>query len=342
MKNKIETEADLDRVLSEPTPEVVEVMAQLDGDLMILGVGGKMGPTLAQMAKRAIDEAKVYRKIIGVSRFSSSELEAELNLQGIETIKCDLIDEKALVNLPDIKNIIFMAGRKFGSTGAEALTWAMNVYLPAKVAQRFRNSRLVVFSTGNVYPLTPIAYGGSREVDPVAPVGEYAQSCLGRERLFEYFSDQSKTPVAILRLNYAIELRYGVLLDIAQKVYHGIPINLSMGHVNVIWQADANAMVIRAFTICQSPPIILNLTGPETVSARWLATRFGELFQKVPIFEGVEANTALLSNASLCHSLFGYPKVTLEQMVQWVAHWVLIGGTTFEKPTHFEQREGRF
>lgn len=338
----LETELDLERVLSTPTSDVTEVMSKLDGDLMILGVGGKMGPTLAKMAKMAIDRAKVEKRVIGISRFSSLKVEEELKGEGIETIRCDLLDQKALLELPDAKNIVFMAGRKFGSTGNEALTWAMNVHLPAMVAEKFQNSRIVVFSTGNVYPLTPVFYGGSREVDPIAPIGEYAQSCLGRERIFEHFSLRFRTPVVITRLNYAIELRYGILLDIAHKVYHAVPIDLTMGHVNLIWQADANAVALQAFKICKSPPLILNLTGPETVSIRGIALRFGELFQRDPNFEGKEAETSLLSNASLCHSLFGYPKITLEQMVRWVAHWVLIGGKTFDKPTHFERRDGRF
>jgi nucleoside-diphosphate-sugar epimerase len=235
-----------------------------------------------------------------------------------------------------------MAGMKFGSTGNESLTWAMNTLMPGMVAQKYRSSRVIVFSTGNVYPLTLVAIGGASETDPVCPIGEYAQSCLGRERLFEHFSRQFGTPVTIIRLNYAIDLRYGVLLDVAQKVKQGEVIDLRMGHVNVIWQGDANSVVLRAFSICGSPPTILNVTGPETVSVRWLATRFGEIFGIEPQFKGIEAETALLSNASLCHGLFGYPVVTLEEMIRWVAHWVAIDGRILNKSTHFEEREGRF
>ncbi len=334
----IETEEQLEDIMSSPTPEVVKAMAELDGDLLILGVGGKMGPTLARLARRSINKARV----IGVSRFSTPGLQADLNQVGVETIPCDLLNEAALQKLPEVPNVVFMAGRKFGSTGNEALTWAMNTYLPGQIAEKYRNARIVVFSTGNVYPLTSIVHGGATETHPVNPIGEYAQSCLGRERMFEHFSNRFGTPVVIIRLNYAIDLRYGILLDIAEKVYNAQAVDVTMGNVNVIWQGDANAVVLRALTHCQSPPLVLNLTGPETVSIRGLATRFGELFEKTPIFEGQEAGTALLSNASRCHQLFGYPRISLEQMVQWIAHWVRSGGPTLDKPTKFEVRDGKF
>ncbi|MYE89054.1 NAD(P)-dependent oxidoreductase [Candidatus Poribacteria bacterium] len=338
----MEDSEQLEEVMSRPTPEVVEAMGERTGDLLILGVGGKMGPTLAKLAKRAIDESDANKKVIGVSRFSSPGLQADLNRAGIETIACDLLNETELQALPDVPNVIFMAGRKFGSAGNEPLTWSMNTYMPGRVAEKYRNSRIVVFSTGNVYPLTPISHGGATEMHPVEPIGEYAQSCLGRERVFEHASNQFGTPVAILRLNYAIDLRYGILLDIAEKVYGEKPVDLTMGAANVIWQGDANAVVLRALMHCQSPAMLLNLTGPEIVSIRWLATRFGEIFGKTSAFEGIEAETALLSNAAHCHQLFGYPRVSLEQMVQWVAHWAEIGGTTLGKPTKFEVRNGKF
>ena len=334
----IETEEQLEDIMSSPTPEVVKAMAELDGDLLILGVGGKMGPTLARLARRSINKARV----IGVSRFTTPGLQADLNQVGVETIPCDLLNEAALQKLPEVPNVVFMAGRKFGSTGNEARTWAMNTYLPGQIAEKYRNSRIVVFSTGNVYPLTSIVHGGATETHPVNPIGEYAQSCLGRERMFEHFSNRFGTPVVIIRLNYAIDLRYGILLDIAEKVYNAQAVDVTTGNVNVIWQGDANAVVLRALTHCQSPPLVLNLTGPETVSIRGLATRFGELFEKTPIFEGQEAGTALLSNASRCHQLFGYPRISLEQMVQWIAHWVRSGGPTLDKPTKFEVRDGKF
>ena len=317
-------------------------MAALEGDILILGVGGKMGPTLAKQAKRAIDLAGVTKKVIGVSRFSTSGVQEDLHEAGIETIAADLLSEDCLQNLPDIQNVILMAGRKFGSTDNESLTWAMNSYMPGRVADKYRNSQLVIFSTGNVYPLTPVSHGGATECLPPAPIGEYAQSCLSRERICAYFSSQFGTPMAILRLNYAIDLRYGILLDIAEKVYLEESISLEMGNVNVIWQADANAVALRAFAHCQSPPLTLNVTGPETISVRYLALRFGALFNKSPHFAGEEAETALLSNASQCHRLFGYPRVSLEQMIEWIAEWVRIGGTTLRKPTHFEARDGKF
>ena len=332
----------LEAVMSTPTLEVVEAMEGIVGDLLILGVGGKMGPTLAKLAKRAIDESGSGKRVIGVSRFSSPGLQEDLNRAGVETIACDLLNETELQALPDVPNVIFMAGRKFGATGNESLTWAMNTYMPGRVAEKYRNSRIVVFSTGNVYPLTLISHGGATEMHPVEPIGEYAQSCLGRERVFEHASNQFGTALAILRLNYAIDLRYGILLDIAEKVYYEKPVDLTMGAANVIWQGDANAVVLRSLMHCQNPPMLLNLTGPEIVSIRWLAARFGEIFGKTPVFEGVEADTALLNNAARCHQLFGYPQVSLEQMVQWVAHWVEIGGMILGKPTKFEVRDGKF
>jgi nucleoside-diphosphate-sugar epimerase len=235
-----------------------------------------------------------------------------------------------------------MAARKFGSTGAEGLTWAMNTFLPGLVADRFRQSRIVAFSTGNVYPLVPVARGGADESIHPVPVGEYGQSALGRERMFEHFSAVHGTPVTLLRLNYAIDLRYGVLLDIGQKVFERRPLDLAMGHANVIWQGDANSVCLRSFSICQSPPVVLNLTGPETVSVRWAAHRFGARFGIDPILDGVESPTALLSNAARCHQLFGYPTVAVEQMIEWIAGWIGMGGATLNKPTHFEVRDGKF
>ena len=338
----ITTETQLESYLSEPTDEVIASIAALERDILILGVGGKMGPTLAKQAKRAIDLAGITKKVIGVSRFSTLGVQTDLQGAGIETIAADLLSEDCLQNLPNTQNVILMAGRKFGSTDNESLTWAMNSYMPGRVADTFRDSRLVVFSTGNVYPLTPVSHGGATECLTPAPIGEYAQSCLSRERICAYFSSQFGTPMAILRLNYAIDLRYGILLDIAESVYTEQPIPLEMGNVNVIWQGDANSVVLRAFAYCQSPPLILNVTGPETVSVRYLASRFGALFNKRLRFEGEEAKTALLSNASRCHRLFGYPRVSLEQMIEWIAEWVRIGGTTLRKPTHFEVRDGKF
>jgi len=338
----IDTEARLEDVLSEPTPEVCDAVSRLDGDLMLLGVGGKMGPTLAKLAKRAADRAGVAKRIIGVARFSSAGLARELTDAGIETVACDLLADGAFGRLPDAPNVIYLVGMKFGTTGQEPLTWAMNALLPASAADRFRNSRIVALSTGNVYPLTPPSSGGPTEDHPTDPIGEYAQSCLGRERMFQYFSEKHGTPATLIRLNYAIDLRYGVLLDVATKVYKRVPIDLSMGYANVIWQRDANAIVLRAFSACASPPTVLNVTGPGTVAIRDLAHKFGQALGIEPVLVGTEKDTALLSNASKCTKLFGPPPVTLEQMIEWITHWVKIGGRTLNKPTHFEQRDGKF
>jgi nucleoside-diphosphate-sugar epimerase len=338
----IANEEQLEDVLSRPSDADVQAMASLKGDLLILGVAGKMGPSLARRARRACDAAGVKRRIIGAARFSNRDMEGQLNDWGIETVTMDLLQPGALDRLPDSPNVIFMAARKFGSTGAESLTWAMNTFLPGLVAQRYRDSRIVTFSTGNVYPLTPVLHGGPTETSPTGPVGEYAQSCLGRERIFQHFSAQYGTPVSIVRLNYAIELRYGVLVDIARKVLGRCKLDLSMGHANVIWQGDANSAVLRCLEHCQSPPFIVNLTGPETVAVRSVARKFGEYLGVEPVFEGAEAETALLSNAGLCQKLFGYPSVSLDQMIERIAEWVQAGGSNLNKPTHFETRDGKF
>jgi nucleoside-diphosphate-sugar epimerase len=338
----IQTSAELDEILSRPSSAVIESIKNLHGDIMLLGAGGKMGPSLAELAQRAVTAAGIKKKIIAVSRFSNQVERERLQSIGIETISCNLLDANELQNLPETENVISLAGMKFGATGKAAETWATNTFLPGIAAQKFRNSRIVLFSTGNVYPLTPIKFGGSTEDDATGPIGEYAQSALGRERIFEYFSRALKIPGAIIRLNYAIDLRYGILLDVAQKVFQRRPVDLAMGQVNVIWQGDANAAVLRAFEICQTPPAVLNVTGPETVSIRQLAKKFGAIFQTEPIFENVEADTALLSNAGRCHRLFGYPSVSLQHMIEWIAHWVKISGPTLAKPTHYETRDGKF
>jgi len=338
----IANEQQLEDVLAEPSQADARAMAEMEGDLLILGVAGKMGPSLAKRARRACERAKLPKRIIGVARFSDPRVQQELQAVGIETVSADLLAPGAMATLPDAPNVLYMAARKFGSTGAEHLTWAMNTLLPALVADRYATSRIVAFSTGNVYPLVPVAQGGASEGTPTGPVGEYAQSALGRERIFEYFSQRNQTPVMFLRLNYAIDLRYGVLLDIGQRVFERRPVDVSMGHVNVIWQGDANSIALRSFALCQSPPAVLNITGPETVAVRWIARRFGERFGAEPKVEGTESETALLSNAARCHRLFGYPSVTVEQMIEWVAEWIGMGGATLSKPTHFETRDGRF
>jgi nucleoside-diphosphate-sugar epimerase len=338
----INTEEELEALLSEPSPAVLEALRTLESDLLILGVGGKMGPTLARMAAKALTQLQSPYRVIGVARFSQAGLREKLAQWGVDTIACDLLDRRALAALPESRNLVFMAGQKFGTSGNPAQTWAMNVYLPGLVAERYTQARMVVFSTGNVYPLQPIVQGGAVERDPPAPVGEYANSCLGRERLFEYFSQTQGLRCAILRLNYAIDLRYGVLLDIARKVKQGQPVDLSMGAANVIWQGDANAQALAALGLCSAPPFVLNLTGPETVSVRRVAGYFGTRFGMEPVLVGSEASTALLNNAAQAQRLFGYPRITLQQMLEWTAAWVDAGGAMLNKPTHFEARDGKF
>ncbi|MBI1899194.1 MAG: NAD(P)-dependent oxidoreductase [Acidobacteria bacterium] len=336
------TEEQLDDLLAQPSDADIAAMRELEGDLILLGAGGKMGPTLAVRARRALDGAGRRDRVIAASRYSSLAARELLEKSGVETIAADLIEPAEVARLPEAPNVIYMAGRKFGSAGNASLTWAMNAYLPAVVCEKFRGSRIVAFSSGNIYPFVPVASGGASESTPLAPVGEYAQSVLARERMFEYFSLRNGTPVLLLRLNYAVEMRYGVLLDIGTKVFERRPIDLSTGMVNVIWQGDANSVALRALGLCQSPPVVLNLTGPESLSVRYAASRFGQIFGIDPVFEGQEAPTALLNNAARCHRLLGYPRVTAEQVIEWTAQWIAMGGPTLAKPTHFEVRDGKF
>ena len=338
----IDTEEDLEERLSRPTEADAAAIAAMDGDLIILGAGGKMGPSLARLARRAANHAGAKKRIIAVARFTTPNLLSQLSAEAIETIACDLLEPGKLSGLPDVPNVIFMAARKFGTSGSEYLTWAMNTYLPGLVAERYRDSRIVAFSTGNVYPLQPVEEGGARESTPVNPQGEYAQSALGRERMFEYGSAKWGTPVVILRLNYAIDLRYGVLVDIAAAVFHRQPVDLSMAAVNVIWQGDANSMCLRSFAHCQSPPLILNITGPETLSVRSIAQEFGRRFAIEPHFTSEQMPTALLSNATKAHQLLGSPTVTPCEMMDWIANWIRGGGAMLNKPTHFQTRDGKF
>jgi nucleoside-diphosphate-sugar epimerase len=333
---------------------LVADLSALEGDILVLGAGGKMGPSLVRMARRgrawegvagggrAWQDVAGRGRVIAVARFTDPLLRTALGADGVETIQADLLDRAALAALPDAPNIIYMVGQKFGTTGDAARTWALNAWLPGAVAERYLHSRIVAFSTGNVYPLTPVNGAGPSEGDPIGPVGEYAQSALARERVLEFFSRRNGTPMAILRLNYAIEPRYGVLRDIADRVYQGRAVDLTMGWVNVIWQRDANAVALRALGHCASPPLVLNVTGQPAVSVRSVAEAFGRRFNVSPRFEGREAATALLSDATRMTHLFGAPAVSLESMIESVASWVEQGGRSLHKPTHFESREGRF
>jgi nucleoside-diphosphate-sugar epimerase len=325
-----------------PSEALVSDIAALKGDILILGVGGKMGPALARLAKQAVDDAGVKKRIIGASRFSEAGLQDELNSLGIETYKADLLQDDQLNALPDVENVLYLAGTKFGTTGKESFTWAMNAYLPGRVAQKYKNSKIVVFSTGNVYPLTPVLMGGADESLAPQPVGEYAQSCLGRERLFQYYSSIHNTPILIYRLNYANDVTYGVLMEIARSVKEKKPVDLSMGHVNVIWQGDANEIALRALHHCSVPSKILNVTGPEIIPVRWIAKEFGKLFGQSPEFVNQEQDTALLSNAAESFRLYGYPKVPLKKMMEVIVEWINEGGRVINKPTHFQERKGQF
>jgi nucleoside-diphosphate-sugar epimerase len=327
--------------LLQPSDDLVSEIAALDGDILILGIGGKMGPDLAKLAKHAIDKAGIQKKVIGASRFSEPGLQDQLEQQGIKTYKADLLKDDQLQALPEVKNVIYMAGAKFGTSGKESFTWAMNSYLPGRVAEKYKNSRIVVFSTGNVYHLTPVISGGATEDYPPQPFGEYAQSCLGRERIFQYFSSIYNTPILIFRLNYANDVSYGVLLDIARAVKDNKSIDLSMGHVNVIWQGDANEIALRSLNHCQVPAKILNIAGP-IVSVRQVAEEFGRMFGHTPKFYNEEQSTALLSNAAESFRLFGSPKVSLKTMMGIIADWINQGGKILNKPTHFQEREGQF
>jgi nucleoside-diphosphate-sugar epimerase len=334
--------AELEERLARPSDALVDDLARLEGDILVLGAGGKMGPSLVALACNAIAAGGVRKRVVAVSRFGDQELRRSLDAAGAETIALDLLEPGAVERLPDAPNVVYMVATKFGTSGQEHLTWAQNAFLPGLVGQRFAASRLVAFSTGNVYPLVSVLGGGCKETDPVGPVGEYAQSVLGRERLFQYAAHRYGARSLLLRLNYAVELRYGTLVDIALAVRDGTPIELDMGHMNVIWQGDANEVALRSLALADAPPAVLNVTGPETVSVRRMAAMMAERLGREPVLVGAEAPTALLADAGRAHALFGYPRVTLEQMVDLVAHWIAVGGATHGKPTKFGVRTGRF
>lgn len=338
LPEKFQTEESLDEFMSAPGTALVEDLARLDGDILILGVGGKMGPTLARMARLAAPA----KRIVAVARFSTAGLKEELEHHGIETIACDLLDRNAVAALPKLPNVIFMAGFKFGAGNDPGLTWAMNVLVPSIVAEVFAKSRIVVFSTGCVYPFANVREGGSSEDVVPNPPGEYAITCLGRERVFQYHSKLSGTPVLLFRLNYAIDLRYGVIHDIAQKIRGDKPVDVTMGHVNMIWQGDACSQALRCLLHCDSPAVPLNVSGPETVSVRWLAAELGRRMGEEPVITGEEADYSWLTNASRAVQLFGYPSVPLMSMLDWVADWVMADRRSLGKPTKFEVRSGSY
>ena len=332
----------LEELLSRPSPGAVDDLAALDGDILVLGAAGKMGPTLARMARRALDAAGSDRRVMAVSRFSEPGVRESLEAAGVQTYTVDLLDDDVIDALPDAANVVYMVGRKFGTAGQEHLTWATNGYLAGRLGRRYRDSRMVAFSTGNVYGLREVVRGGASERDATQPVGEYAASCLARERLLEDVSRRLGLRLLLYRLNYAVELRYGVLVEIATAVRDGTPVDVSTAAVNVVWQGDANAYALRALRWCESPPRVLNATGPETVSIHSMATEFGRLLGVEPMFCGQEQASALLSDGSQAHRMFGYPSVALAQVVAWTADWVARGGVTLDKPTKFQVRTGRY
>ena len=339
---EIWNEEKLADLLTRPSPDLLADLKRIPGDIMILGAGGKMGPTMAVLASRAVAAAGLDKRIIAVSRFSDTQAVQTLQDHQVETISMDLGDQAALDRLPDAANIIYLAGRKFGTQGQESQTWHMNASIPALVTRRFRASRMVVFSTGNVFPLSPPSGGGCLDDSLLAPVGEYAMSTLARERIFEYAASQYGSAILIYRLNYAVDLHYGVLHDLAVKILRDEPISVRMPCFNCVWQGYANEVAIRSLLLADSPAAHLNVTGPETVSVRQAAIQLGHHLGHVPVFEGAEADVALLSNAGRCFELFGYPSVSLNTLIRWQAEWLLAGGRTWNKPTHFDEQRGNF
>ena len=345
MSEPVTTFADIQQLedaLSRPTASLVDTLASIEGDILFLGAGGKMGPTMARMARRAADLAETERRIIAVSRFSDPALPERLQSWNVEPVSCDLTDEDAVKRLPDAPNVVYLAGTKFGTGGNEPRTWAMNTWLPSVVCGRFRGSRMLALSTGNVYGTTSIESEGSKESDDLNPLGEYAMSCLGRERMFQHFSQELEIPTALIRLNYATELRYGVLVDIACRVRDGEPVDISMSHFNTIWQRDANAMILQLLAETRCPAEVFNVTGPTHLRTRDVAEGFGRLMNREVEFTGYEGGAALLSDSSRTYAITGEPEVEPAQMMNWIAQWLNDGGELLGKPTHFEIKDGKF
>ncbi len=342
LPDTIASEEQLDEVLTRPSAALVEFVSTLRGPLLILGAGGKMGPTLAVRTRRAVQVAGIDLKVIAVSRFSDLRARQWLDDNGVQTINADLLSRDALKSLPDAENIIYLVGLKFGTAQNPALTWAMNTLVPANVAERYPSSRIVALSSGNVYPLIPVSVGGAAEEYPLTPLGEYANACIARERIFQYFSQQNGTRLVLARLSYAVEMRYGVLLDIASKVWSGEPIDVSAGRLNWIWQGDANDAIVRMLEHCATPPLPLNLTHPQPLSVRETVLRFAELMGRAAIMTGTEAGTEFISNPARACALLGSPEMPLDTLLRWTAHWVQNNCRTLNKPTHFEVRDGRY
>lgn len=338
----IHTDAELEEVLTRPRPALMEFIHSVSSPLVILGAGGKMGPTLAVLAKRAARMAGHRLEVIAVSRFSDKEARASLERQGVKTVSADLLEREQVGRLPDSGNILYLVGLKFGTQQNPGGTWAANTLVPAHVAERYAESRIVALSTGNVYPLVPVRSGGALEKSALTPLGEYANAAVARERIFEYFARKQGTHVALVRLSYALDLRYGVLVDIARKVHSGAPIDVTSGYFNCIWQADANEMILRSLALTDNPPTAFNLTSPTIFSVRKVAARFSELIERPARFSGTESATAFLSNTEKMCSELGAPATPFETVLRWTAHWVKNGGRSLNKPTHFEVRDGAY
>lgn len=338
----IRSESELDELLTLPSAQLVEFIKTVSGPLLVLGAGGKMGPTLAVVARRAASAAGHALEVVAASRFSNAASRQWLEARGVKTVSCDLLDAAALARLPDAENIIYLVGLKFGTAQNPAATWAINTLVPARVCERFPHSRIVALSTGNVYPQSDVSRGGSVETDPLTPLGEYANAAVGRERIFEFCSHRHGTPIALLRLFYAVELRYGVLMDIARKVHTGEPVALVNGCFNCIWQRDANELILRCLPLAAAPSNVWNLCQPEIVSVRKIATQLGELLGCAPIFSGSESGTALLGNAAKLYKALGSPTTPIETILRWIAQWVKQGGRDLGRPTHFEVRDGNY
>ena len=342
LPGRIDTERQLESALAQPSDADIESISRLDGDILILGAGGKMGPSLARRIQQAVGESGSRTRVWAASRFSSGAVRANLESAGVETLACDLLDREQVAALPDCRHVLFLAGRKFGTSDRTDLTWITNTVVPARVAERFRQSRMVVFSTGNVYPLVPVDGPAAAEDLLPSPVGEYAQSCLGRERVIEFVSRETGMAALVFRLNYAVDLRYGTLVDIARRVFNGEQIDLTVGFFNAIWQGDANSYALRSLDLCSTPPAVLNVTGPERISVREVADWFGNAFGRRPVFVNSEGPVALLSDSQRCRQSLGPPQVSFEVLRDWVAHWVVTGGRSLNKPTRFEVADGQF
>jgi nucleoside-diphosphate-sugar epimerase len=338
----IENEVKLDDLLTQPQPELVDFIRQVRSPLLILGAGGKMGPTLAVLARRAASVAGCPLRVVAVSRFGNPAARQWLESHGVETVRCDLLNQEEIDQLPDATEVLYLVGMKFGTGQNPARTWATNTIIPTNVARRYPQARLVILSTGNVYPLASVAQGGATEEHPLTPMGEYANAAVARERLFEFHSQLHGTQAVLVRLNYACELRYGVLHDLARKVWASEQVDLTNGYFNCIWQGDANDRIVRCLALAVSPPLPLNLSGPEILSVRTVTAELGEMMGKPVRFTGTESDTALLSNSTRSCQLLGPPPTSLHTALKWTACWVMGGGSSFNKPTHFEARDGRY